>query len=283
MDHPLQSVGHSDLVQHTDGTWWMIFHGVRHQGYPPMHHMGRETCLTPIEWPEGEWPSVPQGNFLPLELTAPSDAAAQSKHTEIERADFSSGQLDLSWNFRRNPLDDAWSLSRVPGALSLRCAATTLDDKSPLAWVGRRQTLLSAQVETELHFDPQENGEEAGLSVMMNERYYATLGLLCENGERVVRLTQKFGDVTVERASVIMPEAQSLRLRIVGDPSLYHFQIWKGETWHELQTVETRHLSTELAGGFTGVYWGMFATGHGVDRQRWAEFRSFNVEALNSQ
>ena len=55
---PVQNTGHGDLVQAPDGSWWLVFLGVRPKGGSPGYHvLGRETFIAPVTW-EGGWPVV---------------------------------------------------------------------------------------------------------------------------------------------------------------------------------------------------------------------------------
>ena len=55
---PVQNTGHGDLVQANDGSWWLVFLGVRPKGGSPGYHaLGRETFLAPVTWEDG-WPVV---------------------------------------------------------------------------------------------------------------------------------------------------------------------------------------------------------------------------------
>ena len=55
---PIQATGHADLVEASDGTWWMVLLGIRAKGaWPPYHVLGRETFLAPVRWVDG-WPVV---------------------------------------------------------------------------------------------------------------------------------------------------------------------------------------------------------------------------------
>lgn len=47
LQSPIQATGHADLVEGADGQWFAPFLGIRPQGYPPCHHLGRETFLCP--------------------------------------------------------------------------------------------------------------------------------------------------------------------------------------------------------------------------------------------
>ncbi len=49
-----------------------------------------------------------------------------------------------------------------------------------------------------------------------------------------------------------------------------------GQPARKLATGATRYLSTEVAGGFTGVYFGMYATSNGNGRTSPADFDWFD-------
>ncbi|MEU4689605.1 family 43 glycosylhydrolase [Actinoplanes sp. NPDC023714] len=52
--HPVQNTGHGDLVRAADGSWWMVYLGVRPRGFTPgFHVIGRETFLAPVTWRDG--------------------------------------------------------------------------------------------------------------------------------------------------------------------------------------------------------------------------------------
>ena len=45
-NNPIQGVGHADMVQAHDGSWWRVCLGFRTQNGPP-HVLGRESCFVP--------------------------------------------------------------------------------------------------------------------------------------------------------------------------------------------------------------------------------------------
>ena len=66
-DNPIQGVGHADLVQAHDGSWWLVCLGFRTQS--GMHHLlGRETFLAPVRWDEGAWPVVNATGDIAIEM-----------------------------------------------------------------------------------------------------------------------------------------------------------------------------------------------------------------------
>jgi len=55
-DEPVQNTGHSDLVERPDGSWAIVYHGVRARGSSPEWHvLGRETFADEVVWEDG-WP-----------------------------------------------------------------------------------------------------------------------------------------------------------------------------------------------------------------------------------
>ncbi|WP_051196413.1 glycoside hydrolase family 43 protein [Jonesia quinghaiensis] len=78
---PVQYVGHSDIVELADGSWWMVALATRPiNGH---HILGRETFLTPLVW-EDDWPVVNPGvGTLPTSGETPlpaGDAVERSGH-----------------------------------------------------------------------------------------------------------------------------------------------------------------------------------------------------------
>jgi beta-xylosidase len=61
--HPVQNVGHADLVEAPAGGWAAVYLGVRPRGSTPgFHVLGRETFLAGVAWVDG-WPVFDEGRF----------------------------------------------------------------------------------------------------------------------------------------------------------------------------------------------------------------------------
>ncbi len=270
----LQSTGHGDLFQDARGDWWMVFLGVRHVG--ATHHLGRETCLAPVSWPEGGWPQIPSP--LPDEVPLPNHWQAHPWEPLPTRDDFDADSLPVRWQFRRNPVEDSWSLTRRKGFLSLRLLPASLDDPLPQSFVGVRQSDFAQTATTRLEFAPNADHEEAGLCVLMRESHYAALVVTRRGGKRVVLVRRKVGPyLRIDSAPTAVSDGP-IQLRIVATASEYVLQVFSDTGWQTLEKMETKLLSTELAGGFTGVVFGLFATSSGHDSDNWADFDFFELE-----
>ena len=252
-DRPIQNTGHGDLVEATDGTWWMVLLGVRPKGIGPgFHVLGRETFLTPVRWEDG-WP-VP--GDLALEMpVAPGPTEVQQA---LGREAFDRPALGPHWvGLRRSP-HAVSSLTTRPGWLVLHGGEATLDSPEP-TFVGRRQQHHHCRVEARLEAGP---AAEAGLTVLLDETAHYDIAVRRDQviaRARVGSLGTVVGDaprpdgplvLTVETGShPLGPDTVSLGFLDDGGGA------------HTLARLDGRYLSTEVTGGFLGRMIGMYAVG----------------------
>jgi alpha-N-arabinofuranosidase len=258
----VQATGHADLVQAHDGTWWLVCLGIRQNGWR-WHHLGRETFLVPVTWTAEGWPAVNRGE--PVRETGTQSPGLPSCPWPASpvRDDFDDHRLGFAWSFRRNPLPGSWSLEERAGWLSLHGSEHGLDDGAAPTFVGRRQEHFVCSASSRLDFDPSRDGEEAGLTVFLTERHHYEVALGVRDGGRVLRVRKRIGDVAVIDAEEPAPP-DPVTLWIQATRDVYSFA-WSSEggTAHELGRGLARYVSSEVAGGFTGVYFAMYATGSG--------------------
>jgi beta-xylosidase len=57
MEEAWWSQGHASLIEHTDGSWWAMYHGIEN-GH---RELGRQTLLLPVDWTSDDWPVVKDG------------------------------------------------------------------------------------------------------------------------------------------------------------------------------------------------------------------------------
>lgn len=274
---PIQATGHADLVEGADGRWWLVCLGIRPVAYPYRHHLGRETFLAPVTWDADGWPTVGTNGRLDLEM----EADCPPLHpwpAEPVRDDFDRLDLRLCWNFRRNPGEGDWSLAERPGWLRLRGNAAALDDVAAPAFLGRRQEHFHCRAAALLDFEPGAEREEAGLAVIMNERFHYEIALARLDGERRLIARRRLGTLQKVEACLPCPEGQVI-LGLRAEPQRYVFTFARpgGETMPVLE-AEPGLLSTEVAGGFTGVYLGLYATGNGRPCSAPADFDWFEYQ-----
>ena len=259
---PLQALGHADLCEAHDGTWWLVCLGIRTQGYPPTAHLGRETLLAPVRWDDEGWPHVGQEGKLRVEMEGPAFAGSGPEF-DAARDDFDAPTLGAEWIFLGTPSTTFWSLAERPGALRLQGSAATLDDGPPVAFVAHRQAHFTCDVAARLDFAPQTDGEEAGLTIWMNPHHHYDLFITLRGGLRHVAVRRRIGSLVAEVTRLAIPPGP-LTLTIAAEPDRYSFSVTgaagEGQT---LATAEPRYLAPEVAGGFTGVCFALYTTGSG--------------------
>ena len=277
--HNVQATGHADLIQSHDGSWWLVCLAIRpyKAWFPSVHRLGRETFLAPVEWTADGWPVVNGTGTLNLEVKAPALAPHPWPAAPV-RDDFDAPALSFAWEHLRNPHPEHYDLASRPGWLRLKGGAETLNDRASPACALRRQTEYACHVETLLEFVPQNDNEEAGLTVLMNNtHHYDFLVSRTPSGGRQVTLRLRIGDMFIPRGQYSLPSAGPLRLIIESDPATYTFLFATGSDEPVLVgTGLSRFLSTEIAGGFTGVMIGPYATGNGATSSPPADFDWFD-------
>jgi xylan 1,4-beta-xylosidase len=272
---PIQATGHADLVQYIDGSWWTVFLGIRPAPIPfsgKHHHLGRETYLAPVHWNEEGWPIISAQVELEMERRT---LHIEEREQWRSKDDFNGTSLDLSWNFLRNPGEESCSLTDRPGFLTLYGSSISLNDLDSLAFVGRRQQHFDCNVSTFLEFSPNHEGEEAGLTVFMNERFHYEIALGIRDGVKKVFVRRRIGSLwKVESEQEYGQEDIILSVQADAKNYTFAYQQPGGESI-VLGTGECSLLSSEVAGGFTGVHFGLYATGNGRNTSTPAYFDWF--------
>lgn len=273
LESPFQAIGHADLIQAHDGTWWAVTLGIRPISF--QSNLGRETFLTPVEWTEDDWPRFGSGHHSVDEIMeGPAFMTTAQREWEI-KDDFISRDLSVEWNFLRNPDPATWSLDTRPGALTLYGTEISLDDQNSPAFVGRRQQHHRCLASVNLDFKPVQDGEEAGLTVYQNEKFHYEIALTRIDGICQIILRRRIGELWKMENRIPYPN-HLVTLEIKADETHYNFSYSDvhGNT-ADVGKGERGLLSSEVAGGFTGVYIGMYATGNGKTSMNPAYFESF--------
>ncbi|NMO97665.1 glycoside hydrolase family 43 protein [Paenibacillus lemnae] len=282
----IQATGHADFVQTEHGDWWAVFLGIRPIGYPRSHHLGRETYLAPVTWNEQGWPVIGDQGTVSEEMSTnrlPGGYAPKAvSSNETIRDDFDTPELSLSWNFLRNPYSQDWSLTEKPGSLTLRGSAVTLNDVDSPAFVGQRQRHFDCSVSALLEFNPENEGEEAGLTIRANEKFHYEIAILNDGGQRKLIQRRRIGSLWKVEHEQEWNQDRVI-LSIQADEKTYKFGYAK-ESNPSVTTLigegECAFLGTEVAGGFTGVYFAMYATGNGKKAQSPAHFEWFEYKFI---
>lgn len=248
----IQGTGHGDFVEAKDGSWWVVFLAYRNFG-GSYHHLGRETCLAPVEWPEGEWPVVNGGQPVDTLMVVKPLAVQQRQPRQLCTA-FDGRQLGPEWVYIQNPVTDNYQMKN--GRLTLLGGAGSLTENNRPTFIGRRQESARFMMETEIA----EAKGTGGLTVyQINDGH---VDFYVDSRDQIaLTLRIKSVEHDLYRGPVNLSGNEKIVLRVESDGDRYHFSYRYGhrDQYVELGSVECSLLSTEVVGGFTGAMLGMFA------------------------
>jgi alpha-N-arabinofuranosidase len=280
---PLQATGHGDLVQTPEGKWWVTLLGIRPQSQ--RHHLGRETLLAPAAWNEQGWLTVNGG--APLQLTMPAAGLPPAAPWPAEplRDNFDAPTLALQWAQLRGPGDGLWSLGERAGVLRLKGSDVTMNDVAQPAFIGRRQEHMRMRAATQLEFRPDATSQAAGLVLRQNEKNYYELRVTGAPQRRLELITRMAGVTALQATAALPPGGGPVVLQVESWPDRYEFSyktvVDDNAPATRIGVAATAPLTSELAGGFTGVFIGMYAEGAGKNKPMPpADFAWFDYQAI---
>lgn len=269
----IQGTGHADIVQAADSSWWMV-----HLAFRPavdgIHFIGRETCLTPVEWKKDDWPIVNKLGQTDEVMKVPT-LPLYPFTKKNQRDDFNQDKMDFSWIHLRNPEINNYSLTERKDYLRLKGSAYTLNDLESPTFVGRRQQHFNFTATTQIDFNPNESNEEAGLTLLMTNEHHYDFFIKKSGSQRFLIVKYKL-ELLQNTIAEIPLEAGEVHLRISGDKKLYYFSYSQGnKPFTEIAKINTKFLGTEVTGGYNGVIIGMYATGNGKSSTSNSDFDWF--------
>lgn len=265
----IQGLGHADLIQAPDNSWWMICLGYRTSGYL-QHVMGRETMLAPVQWTEGGWPVVNGDGTLQTDMqckTLPQVPLALEPVREefdfVKRnapaTSYHSLGMPMGWMSLCNPDYSKYSLTERKGFLRLRPGTVNLSETANPTFVARRQTELEFTATALFDFSHLTEGMQAGITAYAAPLNHYDVVVERRGGKLYAKSNVRLGQ-TAHCEQEIQLNGSQAYLRITSDKDFYYMQASSdGANYTTLAKMEYRFLSTETIGGFTGVMLGLFA------------------------
>lgn len=268
--HPVQNVGHADLVDTPDGDTWALTLGVR--PVDGAHTLGREAFLVPVEWTDRGPVFAPGTGTVPLAGTTERSAigeqtATAPAHGGAETLALGDPLPAQGWSSLRGPVDHlVRPVAGVDGGavLELAPAAEPLHGTGTPAFVGRRQQHVRFRARCTLRFATTSSGEEAGLAVLLHQQRVATLAVSADaDGRPEAQLRMRTGDAVAALGAAPVPDG-AVELVVTGDDGAYRFGVvLSGGAELTLGEVPRTAFATETAGGFLGVHLGVYAQADG--------------------
>jgi alpha-N-arabinofuranosidase len=271
--NPIQGVGHADIIQAHDNSWWIVFHGYRTVSDKAHHILGRETCLAPVSWTKNGWPVVNGNGTATVNMTCPT-LPLKPFSQKSAKVNFDENELSLEWNFIQIPDTNNISLIKRDGYLSLLGSADKIGTRNNSSFVGRRLTDLFFTATTQIEFEPSNKNEEAGM-ILLNNGSHFDIMIEKDKEKRYLIVKLQFGSITYKSDKITLKPGP-VNLRITGEKSTFTFSYaQENEKFNVIETVDSKFLATETVGFFTGVYVGFYATGNGKKSVASADYNWF--------
>jgi xylan 1,4-beta-xylosidase len=251
IEHPVQYTGHGDLIERPDGEWAMVYLGVRLRGFPGFHVNGRESFIAGVDWRDG-WPYVVEDRY---NLPHPDHAVAD---------DFTL------------PLGPAWvSIGRdaSPRLASTGTGTTiTSGDGEWDAFVGvrTRDEYWTAELEVDA------SGGTAALTLRLSDEHFVEIRATSDGREiaaasaGLTRVEPHPPATTDRPARLFIRTVPASGILLQRGPDVIEVGEIADGTSHVLFRLDGRHVSTEVAGGFTGRVIGVRARSGRITVSRFA-------------
>ena len=312
-DYPICNVGHGDLVELADGSWWLVCLASRliDDYHKPL---GRETFIAPVIWEDG-WPVVSPGTGRieesyenPTNLTAATSMTNTSFYD-----DFQSHQLNWQWNFLGTPYEDFCTLK--DGKLYLRLLKKQLTPweldglstnlyekyqvigktKECVSFVGKRRQDSHFESSTQFECNLEED-ETAGMVLLQNNAHQLRFEVSRINDDEVqvsvlktVMLIENKRQIFNETAltSKVLPCRSNgivyLTIECRGSSFDFYAGSQKKQLFPVAEHVSGKHLGSESAGGFVGTYIGLYASGVTATKEKSVAFEYFAYRPIEKE
>lgn len=297
---PITNVGHADLVELQDGSWYAVMLASRLID-GKYKNLGRETFICPVIWERG-WPLFSPGTGkLEWEYEAPRGLAQTNQSQYPERDDFTEESLGLQWTCWGTPYEPYYEIR--DSKLYLRCIRQSLtedmyqmgawdaDKKDGFAafW-GQRQCQMDVTVTCQMTFMPEEQ-ESAGLAIVQAMNHQIHLERIRADGKQKLRLVAYTADYDVppympgfvsKNQETVLAEADWEQPDIILQLELHHeeLQVRYGSAENDLRDLcmaDAGLINPEKVGCMSGTVIGMYASGNGTDYDRYASFDWFEL------
>lgn len=256
----IQTLGHAELVEAADGTWWALSLGTRHPRMAQHHNLGRETFLTPVTWVDG-WPvaGVRGDGTTDLEVDVPHpDATPGATPLPVQDTLWTRGWKTIG------AAPPGLDPTCPDSAIELPCAADPLEYRAGVLG-GMCGALIRPQTEDDQRFSATiagvTEGATAGIAAFADTGHYYALTVERDaHGGRLAALTKRVDDVTT-RTEFPLAEEGPVELVIDAHETAYSFGFRQGETQTDIGRGSARLLSAEVVQWFVGVHWMLLASG----------------------
>lgn len=274
----IQGIGHGDLIQDEQGNTFLVCLGFRIIfEWLPYHHLGREVFLAPVTFREDGWFEAGREGHVDKEMEINIDTVQKlDGRYDVSFDGMKAG--DVRWCHLREYAPESYQFTEA--GVRLLGGKYTLNDVEAPTFLGVRQSEFVTSLRVQVGGD----ASEAGISFYLSEDHHYDLAVQYQGGKRTLLLRLCIGDARAVAGQIELPQEQTVtELHVESEPQWYHFYGKCGSEEVCLGKARTKYLSSEVAGGFTGVVMGMYAVNEQGEENRWAEFTGLSWKQTMSE
>lgn len=253
--YEIQGCGHGDFVEGPNGEYYMVHLAFRQTDRWMMYHTtGRETYLVGVKFEEDKILCGDKGTTR-LEMEIDDKVAKKQNSFNFEKT-FTSLGFENEWVYLRKPNSDNYVFNRNEWILK-GCTDSLDDSTGKPTFIATRQLQMEGFVTVNLSI----REGEAGVTIYMDNDHHYDIALVKEENDYYAVLRTTIGNAKAFLGSVLLSREEVLKgvsLNVLMKPLEYEFYVDNRELGY-LGKMQSRYLSTEVAGGFTGVMIGLYS------------------------
>lgn len=252
----IQGIGHGDLIKDKNGDWHILSLGFRQiHMWMPYHNLGREVFLTPVEFGTDGWFTAGRDGTTEYEYEIQGDFEQREKKLYT----FENTSWKIDWCHLRRPDFDNYEF--YDDTIVLHGSGITLDDIDSPAFIAMRQRDFEFELSVKLCID----SGEGGVTCYMCEDEHYDIALRKKPDETEAVLKLNIGGIKhIQNAVKLSSDSAVLIVR--GDNFRYNFYIENQGSETYMGSGNTKYLTSEVSGGFTGVMLGLYSIGENSAR-----------------
>lgn len=258
--------GHADLVETPNGDFYGVFLAIRPNEKGRVN-IGRETFILPVDW-SGEFPVFENG-LIPMQPKLKMPAGVVNKtgtegffpngnFTYVEN--FQSEKLDYRWIGMRGPREGF--MTQTKKGVQIKPYDTNIKAVAPTSTLFHRQQHSNFTATTIMSYTPQSASDLAGLVCYQSEKFNYVFGITKKDKDFYLLLerTERGKSIILASTKIDVKNPVHLQVNARGDDYRFNYSL-DGVNFENLGgTVSGDILSTNVAGGFTGSFIGLYAT-----------------------
>jgi alpha-N-arabinofuranosidase len=227
--------------------------------------------LEPVNWTDDDWIIVGVDGTARGGICIENGICSLLPEEEPRHQRWSVNKNEAS--FLRNPDYNNYYI-KDDGSFSLKGSIDTLNGLGNPTFIGIRQKEFACTADCIINGESMVQGQEAGLTVYMDERTHHDLSVKKDVDKYHITLRLHIGGLELIAGELTVNNSD-IKIKVEAKASQYLFYANDnyGE-YHLLGSADPKYLSSEVAEGFTGVFIAAYCISNEMGESNWVEFRT---------